>query len=53
MSNAGTFAELIALIFDPGDDLALRHGGAQGRHKNLPDLGFHDQVDIAPAGGSS
>jgi hypothetical protein len=25
----------------PGDDLALGHGGDEGRHEDLPDLGPH------------
>ena len=36
--DAFAFGELIAFGFDPGNDLALGHGGAESRHEDLPDL---------------
>jgi hypothetical protein len=36
--DALAFGELIAFGFDPGNDLALGHGGAESRHEDLPNL---------------
>jgi hypothetical protein len=30
--------DAFAFGFDPGNDLALGHGGAESRHEDLPDL---------------
>uniref|UniRef100_A0A2N9GGN3 Uncharacterized protein n=1 Tax=Fagus sylvatica TaxID=28930 RepID=A0A2N9GGN3_FAGSY len=38
--DALAFGELIAFGFDPGNDLALGHGGAESRHEDLPDLRY-------------
>uniref|UniRef100_A0A2N9EDX8 Uncharacterized protein n=1 Tax=Fagus sylvatica TaxID=28930 RepID=A0A2N9EDX8_FAGSY len=36
--DALAFGELIAFGFDPRNDLALGHGGAESRHEDIPDL---------------
>ena len=42
------FRENVAFRFNPRDDLALIHGVAEGRHEDLPNLGF--DVGDPPAG---
>ena len=45
------FRENVAFRFNPIDDLALGHGGAESRHKDLSDLGFDSEDPPVEFGG--
>ena len=38
--------DALAFGFDPGNDLALGHGGAESRHEDLPDLRSNSQDSL-------
>ena len=40
-ADGDALVDVVALGGGPEDDLALRHGGAECRHEDLPDLGAH------------